>query len=86
MTKTVVTKRARPSCGSEALENYSKLSEYAIQGSQNAKRSAQEKGLPVMIMEQGVIYQIMADGHKKSVPGGKHHNKRTTKFEPILKG
>lgn len=67
MSGIVLIKRANPSNSSNALENFDKLSRYAIKGSLLAKKQAMEKGIAFTIMRDHKIYSVSPNGHEEMI-------------------
>lgn len=82
MSEIVITKRGVASNGKNHLENFSKLSSYAYQGSILVQRQAQKDGITFTVIKNEKIYTVFPDGRK--VLSSLNRLDQKSLFEPII--
>lgn len=80
MSLIALTKRAKASNGSNALENFAKLSCYAKKGSLLLQKQAKTKGMTFTVMREGKIYKVGQGGNEEVINIDNSHD---ILFKPI---
>jgi len=67
MSEIILTKRAKSSNSKNSLENFSKLSDFALKGSMSVQKQAKESGIEYMIMRDGKVYKVHPNGYEELI-------------------